>query len=373
MTGRICLALMVILDSVAWAQGPEYLHVTRVRFLDRTGFERPVESFSVLLPKGWKADGGVRWGNVGGCRGEFIQSTFKASSPDAGMQFEMLPVRSFNWTDDRMLLQTMMAGAQGGGCQVNQPFSAEQFVDGFARKDLRARASNIRVDEAQRPKLQVLDQQFNEVARQSGQGDSMQTVPASGDITFADGTEGILSVVVINTSMRRPNYVGGGAATMTTTMAISWLMRFPAGRRQEGARMMHMISMSHRVNPVWKANKERFMNELGNTEHRGRMETIRLMGEQAREYGRAQSAASDQRMRDWENRSASQDRQHKSFVQAIREVETWRDGSGGVELSAGYSQGWSRGDGSYILSNKPGFDPSSVLQDPQWKPMQRER
>ncbi len=355
------------------ASGQDYLHVNRVRFLDRMGFDRPVESFSVLLPKGWQADGGVRWGNVGGCRGEFIQSTMKASSPDGAMQFEILPVRSFNWTDDRMLLQTMMAGAQAGGCQINQPFSAEQFVDGFSRKDLRAKASNIRVDEARRPGMQAMDEQYNQVARQNGGGDSMHTVPAQGDVTFADGTEGILSVVVINTTMRKPNYVGGGATTMTSTMAISFLMRFPAGRRQEGARMMNMIMMSHRVNPVWKSNKERFMTQLGNMEHQGSLDRIRLMGEQSREYARAQSAASDQRMRDWESRQASDDRQHKSFVQAIREVETWRDGSGGVELASGYNQAWSRGDGSYILSNKPGFDPSSVFQDQQWKPMQRER
>jgi hypothetical protein len=60
-------------------------------------------------------------------------------------------------------------------------------------------------------------------------------------------------------------------------------------------------------------------------------------------------------------------------VQTIREVETWKEGDGSVELTAGYEQAWSRGDGSYILSNKPGFDPSSVLQDQAWKPMQRER
>ena len=355
------------------ATGQDYLMVNRVRFQDRMLFDRPVEAFSVLFPKGWKTEGGVRWGSVGGCRGELTQSTFKGSSSDGAMQFEALPVRSFGWSDDRMLVQSMMAGAQAGGCAVNQPFSAEQYVDGFARKDLRARASNIRVDEAQQPRLQVIDQQFNQVARQSGGGDQMNTVPAVGDVTFADGSEGILSVIVINTVMRKPNYFGGGSTTITSTMAITCLMRFPASRRQEGSRMMNMIMMSHRVNPVWKSNKEQFMTQLGNAEHRGRMEAIRLKGVQIAEYGRAQNAASDQRMRNWENRQASDDRQHKSFVQAIREVETWRDGNGGVELSAGYNQAWSRGDGSYILSNKPGFDPSSALQDQNWKPMQRER
>jgi len=373
MTGRICFALMMILDSVAWAQGPDYLHVTRVRFLDRVGFERPVEAYSVLFPKGWKTEGGVQWGNVGGCRAEFLQSTFKGSSPDGTMKYESLPIRYFRWSDDRMVLQSFQAEAQAGGCKLNQPFSAEQYVDGFARIDLRAKASNIKVDQARVRELQEMDEAQNSVYRQSGNGSSVHSVRASGDITFPDGSEGILEVFVINDVMRNPNYVGGGVTTITGTTTISLLMRFPAGRRQEGTRLLKMISNSYRTNPVWKSNKERFMNDLGNAEHRGRMAAIRLVGEQIAEYGRAQNAASDQRMRDWERGQVSQDRQHKSVVQAIREVETWRDGSGGVELSSGYNQAWSRGDGSYILSNKPGFDPSSAFKDPQWKPMQRER
>ncbi|MBK8614441.1 MAG: hypothetical protein IPN85_13385 [Flavobacteriales bacterium] len=77
-------------------------------------------------------------------------------------------------------------------------------------------------------------------------------------------------------------------------------------------------------------------------------------------------------MRNWEQQQASQDNQHTQFVKTIREVETWNDGSNGrVELTSGYDHAWSRGDGSYILSNSPNFDPSSVLKDQAWKPMQQ--
>jgi hypothetical protein len=44
-------------------------------------------------------------------------------------------------------------------------------------------------------------------------------------------------------------------------------------------------------------------------------------------------------------------------------VETWKDGSGSpVELSAGYSHGWSRPDGSINLTNNSIFDPAVELQ-----------
>jgi hypothetical protein len=63
---------------------------------------------------------------------------------------------------------------------------------------------------------------------------------------------------------------------------------------------------------------------------------------------------------------------HTSFVQTIREVETWRGADGRVELSSGYDQAWSRGDGSYIVSNSPTFDPRAAFQDQNWTELKRE-
>jgi hypothetical protein len=34
-----------------------------------------------------------------------------------------------------------------------------------------------------------------------------------------------------------------------------------------------------------------------------------------------------------------------------------------VELSSGYSNAWSKGDGSYLLSNNPAFDPNVAFNE----------
>jgi hypothetical protein len=82
--------------------------------------------------------------------------------------------------------------------------------------------------------------------------------------------------------------------------------------------------------------------------------------------------AMDQNMRSWEAQQASGDRIHTAFVQSIRGVETWRsEGGAAVELTAGYDNAWSKGDGVFILSNKPGFDPAAVFQDQDWRPLRR--
>ena len=67
------------------------------------------------------------------------------------------------------------------------------------------------------------------------------------------------------------------------------------------------------------------------------------------------------------------DPEHPRFIQTIREVETWKDSGGSpVELSAGYSHGWSRPDGSYILTNNSNFNPAVELQQ-NWERMEKKQ
>ena len=356
-----------------FTEGKDYVVLERVRFLDEQGFDRPVEAFSMLFPKGWKTEGGVRWKGVGECRGEMVNMTVKASSPDGKISFESLPARSFSWADDQMMMQAMMAGAQAGDCAVNQPFSAEQYLEGYAKQDLGATASEIHGDEKRMARAREMDQQANAIAIQYQSGSEQSTTFAAGKLTWPDGTEGIMETGVTNIITRKPDMFNGGVSTFSTTgVFYTTVTRFPPERKEEAKRLLAMFTSSHRANPVWQQAKENFLTQLGNVEHAGRMERIRLMGEQSRAYAQAQGEASDRQMRNWEQQQASQDGQHTRFVQAIREVDTWKDGSNGnVELTSGYDHAWSRGDGSYILTNSPNFDPSSVFQDQAWKSMQQ--
>lgn len=358
--------------SPAYVAGRDYTVLERRRFQDTMGFERPVEAFSLLVPKDWTTEGGVLWKGVQACRSEIVSNYVKASSADGQIRFEAMPARGFAWADEPMMMQVLQAGAQQGGCQLNQPFNAAQYIEGYARQDLGARATDIRDDESNTSVARQMDQQANAIAQQYGTGTQQQTTFSFGRLTWPDGSEGILHVGVTTSITRKPDMFSGAVTSFSSTAVFHCvLLRHPAARREDATRLMGMIQSSFRTNPAWQQAKTNFLTNLGNREHAGRMERIRLMGEQSREYARAQSAASDRSLRDWENRQTSQDQQHKKFVQTIREVETYADAQGKVELSSGYQQAWSRGDGTYILSNAAGFDPSSVFQDPAWKEMQK--
>lgn len=355
-----------------FVEGRDYVVLERHRFLDETQFDQPVEAFSLLFPRGWKIEGGVKWLGIGDCRADIVSNVVRAASPDGAISYQVMPSRSFSFASDQLMLQAMQAGAQHGGCGVNQPFDAKRYIDGFARRDLGAQASDIRDDESAAASMRRNDEQANSIARQYGNDSKLTTTMAFGKITWPGGNEGILHAGVSNSISRKPNAFTGGVDTDSVTQVFyCTLIRFPAARREEAAKLFGMIASSYRQNPIWRQAKEEFLTRLGNAEHAQRMETIRLMGERSKAYARAQSQASDARMRDWEGQQAAQEGQHRRFVQTIREVETWQGAEGPVELSSGYKQAWTRGTGRYVMSNNPNFDPSRVFQDQQWREMKR--
>lgn len=354
-------------------EGKDYVVLERVRLLDEMGFDRPVEAMSVLVPRGWRTEGGVRWKSVNECRGEIVTWQMSATSPDGAMRFMVLPVRSFNFHQDQMLQQGAIAAQQQGGCRVNPPFDASQYLENLARTELGgASVSNIRPDESLQAVLEKIIANSNATSRQYGTGMNQSGSAVYGTLTWPDGSKG-LAQVGVTVMMKQGNdmFTGAPNGFASTTVFHQAVIRYPAAREAEAIKLFGTISASHRVNPIWQQAKDGFLTRLGNIEHAGRMERLRLQGEQSAAYAKAQSDASDARMRNWEQTQASSDASHRRFIQTIREVETWKNSEGKpVELSAGYSHGWSRPDGSYILTNNSNFDPAVELQQ-NWERMQK--
>lgn len=354
-------------------EGKDFVVLERIRLLDEMGFDRPVEAMSVLVPRGWRSEGGVRWKGVNDCRGEIVTWQMSATSPDGAIRFTVLPVRSFVFHQDQMLQQAALAASQQGGCPVNQPFDAAQYLENLARTELGgATVSNVRSDESLRPVLEKINADSNAASQQYGTGINQSGSAVYGTLTWPDGTKGLAQVGVTVMMNQGTDMYGAASGFASTTVFHQAVIRYPPAREAEALKLFGTISASHRVNPVWKQAKDGFLTRLGNVEHAGRMERLRLMGEQSAAYAKAQNEASDARMRDWEQGQASSDASHRRFIQTIREVETWKDGSGNpVELSAGYSHGWSRPDGSIILTNNSLFDPAVELQQ-NWARMDKQ-
>lgn len=381
-----------------YMEGKDYVVLERVRFMDAQGFERPAEAFSILLPKGWTHEGGVAWKGLNECRGEMIAASWRVGSPDGAISFSVLPSHSWASASDGMMMQNLQMQAQQGGCEVGGPMDAASYLrDVMAPRELQG-ATITEVKENSEVAREMERMAASTKAAFEQWGGQAQLMPSAviARLKWTDGSEGIALVSVLNVISVMQNAYTGEMQQLTNSNASERsIMRFPKDRRDEAERVLATIKSSYHTNPQWKEAVEGYFAQL--RDHQDRMHHQRMAAIDQRTAAmtrahdqrmadiQAQGAANtarynermgamDQQMRNWEQQQSSQDRQHTQFVKAIREVETWSDGSNGrVELSSGFSHAWSRGDGTYLLSNSPNFDPSAVLQDQQWKPMTMER
>lgn len=380
-----------------FVEGKDYTVLERVRFMDDQGFEQPAEAFSILLPKGWKHEGGVVWKGLNECRGEMVSSRWSVSSPDGAIRYSVLPGHTWASASDWMMMQNLQMQAQQGGCEVGGPMDAASYLrDVMAPRELQgATITGLKENTEVAREMERTAAKTKAAFEQWGGQATLQPSAIIAQVKWNDGTEGLALVSVLNVVNVSQNMYTGEYQQLTNSHASERsIVRFPAERRDEAEHVLASIKSSYRTNPQWQEAVNGYFAQLrqhqdrmhhqrmaaidaqtaANTRaHNQRMADIQAQGAASTARHNERMGAMDQQMRSWEQQQSSQDRQHTQFIKAIREVETWNDGTNGrVELSSGYNHAWSRGDGSYILSNSPNFDPSSVFQDQQWKPMTME-
>lgn len=369
------------MTTASYREGVDYQVFDRVRILDSKAFTQPVEAYSLLLPKTWKTNGGVFWIGPGqACAG--TNMNFKAESTDGQYSLEILPNFLWSWSSNQQLMQFNQSQGSSAYCSYGQPLDAEQYLRQVFVKELRNPSiTDIKTNQA------VIDEMnsFSEKGRQElmRYGASQVNFRNTANIVnvkWTDGKEGIVMCGVMNIETMVPNvYTGSYDMSYTSTASQRVVFKFPSDKKEEAEKMFTVILGSFRTNPAWKDAVNAYWKGVREQRQREHIGRIRLMDEQTAAIGRSaiekgnqRLADMDNQLRSWEARQSSQDRMHTNFIKAIREVEHYRDETGKIELSAGYNHAWSRSDGtSYILSNNPNFDPSSVFQDQRWKEMKQ--
>jgi hypothetical protein len=152
--------------------------------------------------------------------------------------------------------------------------------------------------------------------------------------------------------------------TSDATKVVSF--RAPPGELQAMEPVFSAMLGSIHVNPAWQAAVQQHMMTMQGIIQKGVADRAAIMRD-------AQNQIGDTIMRTWQNRQESEDRIAHSWSQTIRGTGDFIDPSTNtkVELPWGYDNVWSSGNGDYILSTVPGFNPNSDLQTNQnWTQMQ---
>ena len=364
-----------------YKEGQDYLEFKRARILDKVGFTKPIEAYSVLIPNKWSFESDIMWNAPGTiCAGNNI--SVKTTSPDGKYSFELLPNYMWAYITDPQLAQFSQQQQYPKYCFYGEPMNATNFIK---NKIIPNELSNAKLlDIKDNPKGQQLLHASAEKNRQrmmqyGGQSNNYTTC-ATATVQLSASQEAlVLCGVIINENVVANNYNGTYTTNYVTTATQRMIFKYPKGEKEKATNMLGVIMASFRTNTDWQNIVNNFWNNVSQQSYQAHLGKLKMMDAQTQQMGREAIKKGQQNldnmdanMRSWEAKQASQDRMHTNFIKTIREVENYSDATGKVELSSGYNHAWSRGDGSsFIMTDNPNFDPSSVFQDQQWKEMKQ--
>lgn len=367
-------------QTTQFKEGVDYTIFERARILDKTAFSEPQEAYSILLPTGWKQEGEVIWIQAGqACAGTYKK--LKASSADNKFSLEMHPDVVFSWNSDPQVNQ-FNQNYSSSFCSAAEPMNAEDyFRKKFAPEELgNPEIIKIESNPAVVQQMQQMNEKTSSEMARYGSGQLRFDQTAINATVKWQGQEAfvILGITVISGDVPNP-YTGTSSQIYTTSAMNRVVFKYPAGESEEAKNQFSAIMGSFRTNPAWLDAVNGYWRNVRDKKHIEHLGTIQMIdertrqiGEQAIKSGNERLQAMDANMRSWEQQQSSQDRMHTNFIKTIREVENYRDETGKIEMVSGYNHAWSRSDGkSFILTNSPNFDPSSVFQDNQWKEMKK--
>ncbi len=382
---RIALAALSIIclaSAPALAQD-KTLVLTQHTFSDPGSGNMP--SHTVLLPKGWKADGGAFWPSpqyfrihpsqlvtVTGPDGRFVivSPTFAATDifPSPEMQ--------------RSGFRRPPEGNVEAGLPIRyMPTDAKQWeawVKKYGIERPFPKATNIEFDPVKPvPELTKLAlQQLEPIRRQQAQenkqnaqfGNAMRSFSDaavySARCTYEDGGKKweqlwVWGVGIIGQDSQVGRQVWWSMEPVTT-------FRAPAGELEAAMPLLMTIANSVRMTPQWAGMK---------AQHLAKMQQIDTEAFIKRSVAHAQFSQDMRNIIDqtWKDKQEAQDAAHARFIHAIRETQNYvvpNSKAAPIQLPGHFNHVWTNEQGGIVLSNDANFNPGIGTTE-TWKQMER--
>lgn len=322
-----------------------------------------MEVFSLLVPQGWRINGGVTW--VPERPAAPAQIGLKLDNPNGLEAFEAYPNLYFNWTNNPLIQMTKPAGSLYFGCEVRQPVAAREAMRQYVLPRYRKIQGLAIVDEGPALELRQVAN-HNQPAPMQGMQYSNDSVRVR--LHYAQNNQMIaeeMSGVVEYTRIMVPGLMGG---MDNINWSIGYLTSFRASRErlESYADLYRAIFASVKLNPAWTALVQQVTQGLTHNTIR----QINQIGALSRQISRNFNEMSDMNMKGWQERSAASERVSEQFSQTLRDVDPYYDPNSGqnVELPSGYTQAWSTPLGEYLLSDDPNFNPN-IGSNQNWTPL----
>ncbi len=350
-------------SSGKYEEGKDYVILKRFRVEDKQGFNQPVEVSSFLLPENWQVNSSVQWNAASKCLPEMLQASIQAASPDKEYELIVLPTTQFDWSTDPVYLDAMKRGFNLHSCYITQPTDAAGYISQGIAPYLKAQVKSARAIEELQQAMDKGAAQMTNAARSAGNNAySHKGSAAEGVLQFADGKEGLAFCTIMQTIVSMPGTQGNMSENYQCYVAMRIVMKYKSGNEAMARKIMSTFFSSARINPQWGNAVQKFFANVSRNAQDQTWKQIQISHQAQEEIG-------NNIIRSWEAKNSSPGSSNDNsgeFGQYLRGVENYTDESGNkVELTSGYNHAWSRGDGSYVMSNNPAFDPNVELQGTQ--------
>jgi hypothetical protein len=311
-----------------------------------------MEAFRLLIPKGWRAEGGIKWSANPALP---AQSRFRFYNPMGSEEFNLFPTQTYFWTNNRTFLSTNPQGSLRFGSVVAQPIGLHAVFTSVIIPGAKKNATGLNIRfEKDVPELAALARgaPVAGLHAQAEAGKIRIDYQENGK-QIEEEIYAAVSQFVIN--MPASGYSGPYFINYWYVDDV-FSFKDEKGKLDSHTRLFQTMIYSLKINPQWFAKVVNVKEMLAQRS----MQNIKAIGHIGEMVAKAGSKMREDQQRDWERRQQVQDKIAQNFSDHIRGVERYHDPRAGkeVELPAGYGNAWSNNLGEYIVTESPGYNPN---------------
>ncbi|MCA8969790.1 MAG: hypothetical protein KDC95_08410 [Planctomycetes bacterium] len=345
-------------------------------------------SHTLLLPKGWTFDGGVRWNTK--CVDNFVTFSGRIAAP-SGASVDFFPTTVCRYADARTM---QFAGerygmtAHDGFLIAPAPKRPGDAVVQIVLPRLRPRATNIT----------VLSATYHKEAEQAFAKTIRPLIEQQQNLNAMTQAQGMKCDLWYHCDRVRVRYVEGGATFeeefLCTTAGFEsrfrapqiemqsgtwWLsdvrsMRATAGKLDAQLPKLSCAARSLRPTPKWSLEIKRIQRQVMEIKRRGQLRTIEMLRKSREEISRIHKEVSDIQMKGWRQDQADRDRVFTAMCNSIRSVEDYKTQDGDtISIDNSYDRVFRTVDGRVIATSDPSYDPNqdASVNHLDWSQLER--
>lgn len=341
------------------APDADTLRFRKVSIVDRPDMiGGEVETF--LCPADWQVEGGIIWRENPTRPVTFHLRVF---NPRGLEQVESFPTLMFTYGGGLGPGTAFPIGSNYLGTEVRPPVrNAIQYIKEIILPRYRAGVQAQLIGE------QDLPQWAQAVAAQTEQSPGTQIIFSAGKVRIAYIHAGQAIEEDHYCIVQQMSFLAAGSMMYTQNGERAHAMRAARGQLDQSTPVMQIMVTSVRVNLQWFNKYTQVWQAL----YQMQMQRIKAAGRMSQIISQTHNEISDMMHQSWVRRQASEDRIHKQWTQSMRGVEEYYNPieRRSVELPSSYREAWINGQGEYILTDNPNYNPN-VQAGGNWQKLQR--